>query len=139
MLSKEVLGLLHKSRLRAVSIKYLPFTWDESQTQLLVKTGFKELLIVRILIAIEVVTLIPIYILGCRAVTQSSDNFADVVMAVLELICISYVVSFQYGFYSCRFEIAVFVNKFLQFEESRCNFSFLIAPPEVELDALSSP
>jgi hypothetical protein len=124
MLSKEVLKLLQKGRVQIVSIKYLPFTWDESKTQLRVKTGWKELLIVRILIAIEVVTFIPIYIFGWTPVIQSSDDYGGVVMTVLELICLSYVVSFQYGFYSCRFEIADFVNKFLQFEDSRSKFPY---------------
>ncbi len=120
MLSRKVLRILHKSIAHLIAITYLPFCWNDTKRELRVRSGFKQMAVVHATIAFEALTLVPIFIFGTKVCIDNSENFERVVMASMELICLSYVVSFQFGFYSYTHELVTFFNKYLQFEDSRC-------------------
>ncbi len=122
MLSRKVLKMLHKSIDYLAFVKYLPFCWDDPKMKhrFRVRVGFKEMRFVIAAIVFETLTLIPIFIFGAKICVDNAENFETVVMPLMELICLSFVVSFQIGFYRYRHELVTFFNKFLQFEDSRC-------------------
>jgi hypothetical protein len=135
MLSNEVLSILRKSVGKLATNKILvPFAWDETKTKLRVKSGKKELFSFRIYILVEVVVFGSIFAFGPEPLVSGSDSFSEIVMPIMGLICIYLAVNLQLGLFVCRHDIAVFVNKYLQYEEMLrrkfvlkllSNFSFL--------------
>jgi hypothetical protein len=118
MLSTEALEFLHKVLADIFFVQILPFSLDKTGTKLDLQTTFKELGPTGFIVVLEFLILVPVAILGSKICIDNSDNFAAIVVPILELLLLFYVVSYQYGFYRYRQEIVVFVNKYLEFEDS---------------------
>jgi hypothetical protein len=120
MLSKEVLGLLRQSATALGAVKYLPFWWDKSKAELRSdRNSSRGRVAYAGIVLLEFGILVPLFTFGIKACVNNANNFGEIVMGVMELICLFIIVAFQFSFCTYRHETVVFINKFLQFEESR--------------------
>ena len=119
MLSKEVLGLIQSTIQKFTFLQILPCCWDNTKNQLSIKSKFVEKLQYYFQVTSQILLFTPVFLFGPKACREKSSNIAEIVMPVLEIICICNCIIFQIGFYVYRYEIVCFVNTFLKFEVSQ--------------------
>ena len=122
MLSKELLRIICKAIVRFTFLQILPVSWDATKNLLEVKCKFVEKLQFYIRATAQTIIFLPVIVLGPRICMENSNNIAEIVMPVIELLGIFNAILFQATFYFYRYEIVNFINVFLKFEASQRKF-----------------
>ena len=125
MLSKEATTIIRSVIVRITLLNCLPASWDNVKNRVHIREKFVEQLQYYLHVITQIVILLPVILLGPRICIDNSNNVSEIVMPVIVLLCIFIIVSFQSGFYVYRYEIAEFINTFLQFEVSRKCFKLI--------------
>jgi len=118
MLSNEVQNHLRKSILKFTSTRIYPIIYNQIENRVYVEEGLVRMLPVFLHFGITVIFTLPVTILGPGILVRNSDQISEIAMPAVALICYYYVLFSQITFYIHRHEVCIFINKFLQFEQS---------------------
>jgi len=117
MVSKNLQSTITTTIQRLVFLRIFPLAWDSELNQVHVLEETRTMIPVLFIFGVNVVLMIPTFILGSLACLENiMGNVSELLIPLYMLFAFVVIVIFDSTFYIYRHDIALFANTFLEFE-----------------------